>query len=349
LFLPAAATPALRPAHSAIAPGDWEVLAEYWYPVALSSEVTSAPFKATLLDVDLVLFRSGPQVTAALDRCPHRWVRLSAGKLVDGNLVCAFHGLAFNGQGQCVSVPAMGRSAKLPGNYRVRTFSTQLRYGMVWVCLSDTSQATIPVYPSVAGLSDENIGFGTVWLWPVSAPRQIENFFDLAHLPFIHATTLGGDAHAKLTPPSIEQLEDSLIFRAQYVETVGMERPTEFQFTYHVFLPFAIDFRTMAEGKPRLRSVNIASPTTAHTSRVFQMYDRSARTQVPQAVQAQPKDTGPGVIQQQDIDMLNELTIQDLPLNPKLEIHLPVDNVAGAYRARLHELGLGRATGSPPT
>jgi phenylpropionate dioxygenase-like ring-hydroxylating dioxygenase large terminal subunit len=341
MFLPVdAATPPLRPSSSAIGPHDWDVLARFWYPVALANEVVDVPFKAQLLDVGLVLFRAGGQVTAAVDMCPHRWVRLSAGKLRDGEIVCAFHGLSFNGSGQCTGIPSLGRSAKLPSHYRLRTFRTALRYGMVWVCLSDTSEESIPCYPSVAGAEDSSISFGAVCHWPMSAARQIENFFDLAHLPFIHATTLGGDPFARLEPPSIEQQQDAVIFRAKYVETVPVPKPTEFEFTYRVYLPFAIDFRTEAEGTTRLKSVNIASPTSAYTCRVFQFHVARAQAQTSTTAQNLHSTSGLGVIQQQDIDMLRELVIADLPLNPKLEIHLPVDNVSGAYRKRLQGLGL---------
>jgi phenylpropionate dioxygenase-like ring-hydroxylating dioxygenase large terminal subunit len=341
MFLPVdAPAPPLRPPSSAIGPSDWEVLARFWYPVALASEVVDTSFKARLLDVSLVLFRAGERVTAAVDMCPHRWVRLSAGKLRDGQIVCAFHGLSFDGSGQCTGIPSLGRSARLPSHYRLRTFRTTERYGMVWVCLNDASEATIPSYPSVAGADEGTIAFGAVCDWPMSAARQIENFFDLAHLPFIHASTLGGDPFARLDPPSIEHQKDAVIFRAKYVETVPVPKPTEFEFTYRVFLPFAIDFRTEAEGTTRLKSVNIASPSSAHTCRVFQLHVARAEGQASATAQNLHRNSGLGVIQQQDIDMLRELVVADLPLNPKLEIHLPVDNVSGAYRKRLQELGL---------
>lgn len=333
----------LRPASSALSQNDWDVLSRFWYPVAVAREITSKPVKARLLDVEMVLFRSGAGITAALDRCPHRWVRLSAGKVQDGNIVCAFHGLSFDGTGQCTGIPALGRAAKLPANYRLSTFRVAERYGMVWVCLSDSSEESIPSFPCLEGYHESAIAFAAVWQWPLSAARQIENFFDLAHLPFIHASTLGGDPFARLTPPQIEERQDCLVFRAKYVETVGVPEPTEFDFTYQVFPPFAVDFSTDVKGEPRLRSVNIASPESAHTCRVFQLMamGRPGETFPQPFVFADPKE-GPGPINQQDIDIMKELAIQDMPLSPKLEIHLPVDNVSGAYRNRLKALGLGR-------
>ncbi|HUI61332.1 MAG TPA: Rieske 2Fe-2S domain-containing protein [Steroidobacteraceae bacterium] len=344
MFLPVdAPAPSIRNAGSQIADSDWKVLSRYWYPVALSGEIGERPCKARLLDVDLALFRSGDQLVAVLDRCPHRWVRLSAGKVCNGNLVCAFHGLAFDRSGQCVDVPALGRAARLPAHYRVRTFRTGVRYGMVWVCLDETSSEVLPTYGALEGYHDSALGFAPVCQWPMSAARQIENFVDIAHLPFVHATTLGGDPLARQLPPRIEQEPDAVVFRTKYVETVGFPAPTEFEFTYRVHLPFSIDFRTQAEGGLGFRSMNIASPTSAHTCRVFQLMIRGAPGEVFEAAGELPMGggDGPGVINQQDIDMLKELTIPDLPLNEKLEIHLPVDNVSMAYRKRLREMGLG--------
>jgi phenylpropionate dioxygenase-like ring-hydroxylating dioxygenase large terminal subunit len=346
MFIPlSAAVPPLRPACSQITQNDWNVLSRFWYAVALVSEVTDAPIRAQLLDVELVLFRSGPQITAALDRCPHRWVRLSAGKLSDGNLICAFHGLTFAGSGQCIRVPALGdRAAKIPVSYRLRTFRSEVRYGMVWVCLDDESSECVPTYPLLTGYHESALEFAPAYQWPMSAARQIENFVDLAHLPFVHASTLGGDPNARQLPPTIEQREGCLIFRAHYVETVGFDQPTEFEFTYAVYLPFSIEFKTEAAGGLGFQSMNIASPTTAHSCRVFQLIARGTPGEVFENVGA-PRSTpedGPGLINQQDIDMLKQLVIPDLPLTEKLEIHLPVDNVSMAYRERLRELGLGR-------
>ena len=44
-----------------------------------------------------------PQVVH--DRCPHRSIKLSVGRIFDGELQCILHGMRFNGEGQCVMVP----------------------------------------------------------------------------------------------------------------------------------------------------------------------------------------------------------------------------------------------------
>jgi phenylpropionate dioxygenase-like ring-hydroxylating dioxygenase large terminal subunit len=39
------------------------------------------------------------------DRCPHRSIKLSVGRIFDGQLQCILHGLRFDGEGHCVMVP----------------------------------------------------------------------------------------------------------------------------------------------------------------------------------------------------------------------------------------------------
>lgn len=51
---------------------------------------------------------------AARDMCPHRRAPLSEGTVVDGRLVCPYHGWAFAGDGTCASIPALGEGARIP-------------------------------------------------------------------------------------------------------------------------------------------------------------------------------------------------------------------------------------------
>ena len=63
------------------------LLANYWYPVALSSEVRDKPVAARLLDKQVVLWRSGGSVNAFNDLCIHRGTRLSLGWIQGDELV----------------------------------------------------------------------------------------------------------------------------------------------------------------------------------------------------------------------------------------------------------------------
>lgn len=82
---------------------------EWWYPAAMARDLRRQPLPVTLMDRPLVLFRDASGAAHALeDRCPHRNVPLSLGRVhADGNLECGYHGWRFEGSGRCTAVPAL--------------------------------------------------------------------------------------------------------------------------------------------------------------------------------------------------------------------------------------------------
>ena len=67
--------------------------------IALSSQLgTNKTLAVNVYDQAIVLFRDKDgKVVALEDRCPHRRVPLSLGKVIQGELRCAYHGWTFNG------------------------------------------------------------------------------------------------------------------------------------------------------------------------------------------------------------------------------------------------------------
>jgi vanillate O-demethylase monooxygenase subunit len=116
---------------------DLNAISSYWYPVAFSHEVGQQPIAAQLLDERLVLYRlADGNVPPARDLCLHRGVPLSIGFLEGGNLVCAYHGFRYDGEGPCVCIPAQPGAA-IPAKLKLQTYPTQERYGLVWTRLVD--------------------------------------------------------------------------------------------------------------------------------------------------------------------------------------------------------------------
>ena len=63
-------------------------LAQFWHPVALSSEVGREPTAGRLGGRGWALARFGDGIAAFADACPHRRARLSAGQITGGTLQC---------------------------------------------------------------------------------------------------------------------------------------------------------------------------------------------------------------------------------------------------------------------
>ncbi len=91
-----------------------------------------------------MLFRGRSGAPAALlDRCPHRNVPLSLGRVDDGRLECAYHGWRFDGDGACCAVP--GLVGEPPARAAAACFAAMEQDGLVWVLSSpDEPPSDVP-------------------------------------------------------------------------------------------------------------------------------------------------------------------------------------------------------------
>ena len=119
-----------------------------WYVAMWSQDLKPGELQQRLiLDEAIVLFRNASgQVAALLDRCPHRFVPLSLGKVCEGNSVqCPYHGLAFDATGVCVRNP--NADGRIPPALRVRRFPVVERHGAIWVWMGDPAKADRALIP----------------------------------------------------------------------------------------------------------------------------------------------------------------------------------------------------------
>lgn len=113
-----------------------------WVPVAISDHVTAdKPLGVSVGDQGLVLFRDkSSRICVLEDRCPHRRVPLSLGKIIDGNLRCAYHGWTFEGHGgQCVKIPNLAASERLSPKLRADAFIPYEKNGFVYLLTASSS------------------------------------------------------------------------------------------------------------------------------------------------------------------------------------------------------------------
>src|SRR5206468_2317244 len=81
-------------------------LTRAWYVLCLSDELKREPIRRKLFGTPIVLFRGADgRVGALVDRCPHRSVPLSLGRVVGQQIECEYHGWQFDTGGNRVRVP----------------------------------------------------------------------------------------------------------------------------------------------------------------------------------------------------------------------------------------------------
>lgn len=175
-----------------------------WYAVLSSNEVKPGQIKAIhRMGEALVFWRNlDGAVFCFEDRCPHRGVALSKGKLVDGNLQCPFHGFQFDGDGECCLVPANGRNAPKPKQIRAKNYPTYEDHDFIFIYWGDGEPSIQQphFFDNLDGLS-----YGSAQdPWKIHYSRVIENQLDVAHLPFIHHNSIGRGNRTLVDGPLVE-------------------------------------------------------------------------------------------------------------------------------------------------
>jgi vanillate O-demethylase monooxygenase subunit len=168
-----------------------------WYVAGWSEDLkTDALLARTFLDQPVVMFRDDTGAPYALqDRCPHRFAPLSVGKLCDGSraVQCAYHGLRFDGKGDCVHNPH--GDGHIPSAAKVRSYPLVERYGILWIWMGDVAKADAALIPDFSLVDPEHWHVGKRYLHArANYVLETDNIMDLSHVEFLHPTTLGSDA-----------------------------------------------------------------------------------------------------------------------------------------------------------
>ncbi|MCC3572004.1 MAG: aromatic ring-hydroxylating dioxygenase subunit alpha [Microcoleus sp. PH2017_40_RAT_O_B] len=253
------------------------VFKRFWYPVIPVAELSGEPKPFVLLGQPIALWLDSEGKPAAVeDRCCHRTAKLSLGKVVSGNISCAYHGWTFNSSGTCVSVPQQPNGS-ISGNYKVKSYQACDRYGYVWVCL-DEPIAEIPNIPEAADPNYRQI-HEFYEPWNCAGLRVMENELDMAHPTFVHTATFGSEEH--LTPDVMEFTETE--WELHYRSVLGVANPAEQQQNLNIeqaetvrtingiwFLPFTVKLRIAYPNGLVHIIVNTMTPIDDATSQMVQ-------------------------------------------------------------------------------
>lgn len=118
----------------------------YWYPILVSEDLgPDKPVGIQRLGENLVVWRDGRgHPSVLIDRCPHRAAKLSVGRILEGQLQCAFHGLRFDRSGRCILIPwEPDQSPSLP-EVCARSYPAEEFGGYIWAYLGDAEKFPPP-------------------------------------------------------------------------------------------------------------------------------------------------------------------------------------------------------------
>lgn len=171
-----------------------------WYVAALPGEVGDTPLARTILDQPVVLWRQPDGTVAAIeDRCCHRHLPLSLGKVCGERIQCGYHGLEFDASGTCVRIP--GQEA-IPSRARVRSYRVYERWNYVWIWMGDPFQANTDLIPKVWWADDANWKMTFFKGVPLNCDYRLiaDNVLDATHLTYVHASSIGSGSITEVEP-----------------------------------------------------------------------------------------------------------------------------------------------------
>ncbi|QIM48621.1 aromatic ring-hydroxylating dioxygenase subunit alpha [Pusillimonas sp. DMV24BSW_D] len=206
-----------------------------WYVACWADDVKpNEMFARQLLGEQVVFYRNAAKEVVALqDRCPHRFIPLHRGKLVDDKIECAYHGLQFDCTGKCVKNPH--GDGKIPAAARVKRYPVVEKHRMIWIWMGEESatEDTIPDYSVMDNTEGFQTSFGYLEI-PANYLLMGENLLDLSHITYLHDGYLG----------SPEQVGAD-----QVVEEVGNEIHCK-RWMPNVSIPGIFDLLYRQDGKP---------------------------------------------------------------------------------------------------
>jgi len=265
-------------------------LRNYWYPVLQSEELPAGkPVGFMALSEPLVAWRDATGHPCVVrDRCPHRSIKLSIGRVYDGNLQCILHGLRFNGEGRCVMVPweeEPDNKKKLPEAiaYPAREFG-----GYIWAYLGDTTRFPAPPLedevPEELTKPDEFIWFRLpTEIWNANWLLSIDGS-DAFHAVVLHAssqavtgtTWTGGKAEQAEVP--LHERRMKIVKTSHGIRGVALDASGNPLHHGH----FTVDVKGDRFVLPCLSTNPImpAPGAAPYTSRLWQFAVDEARTQV---------------------------------------------------------------------
>ena len=194
-------------------------LHDAWYVACWAKDLGATPLARTLLDRPVVLYRTAEARAVALeDRCCHRALPLSMGRIEGDGLRCGYHGLLFNAEGICVEIP--GQSAIPPGA-AVRAYPVVERWAAIWIWTGEPALADPAAIPDAFWLDSPGWTAAPGYLRAEADYRLlVDNLLDLTHVSYLHLDTLSGSQDVEAIVPATTRRRGDRVLVGRMLEDV---------------------------------------------------------------------------------------------------------------------------------
>ncbi|HEY3912302.1 MAG TPA: aromatic ring-hydroxylating dioxygenase subunit alpha [Stellaceae bacterium] len=163
-------------------------LREAWYYAAAGRRLRPRAMVAKIMLGEPVLIGrdAGGAPFALRDLCPHRGMRLSAGRFDGHEVECCYHGWRFATGGHCTAIPALvPGQAFTPERVQVRSYPAREVQGNIWIYLGD-DPAAAPDIPLVDGFDGAIPQLVETVAFAAAIDHAVVGLMDPTHGPFVH-------------------------------------------------------------------------------------------------------------------------------------------------------------------
>jgi len=189
------------------------MIPKQWYVVMDSTQVRDKPVGVVRMGEKLVFWRdSSGKVSCLQDKCVHRGVQLSKGKVLGDHIQCPFHGLEYDSSGRVTVIPANGKNTPVPEHFRVLSYPTYEAHSFIWIWWGENPPENLQP-PRFFTDIDDSLSYGRTYdYWNAHYSRVIENQLDAAHLPFVHYNTIGRGNRTIVDGPLLQWLDGDMFY-----------------------------------------------------------------------------------------------------------------------------------------
>jgi phenylpropionate dioxygenase-like ring-hydroxylating dioxygenase large terminal subunit len=256
-----------------------------WYVAMFSSELAEGRLvHRTIMNEPIVFYRTeNGGIAAITDRCPHRFVPLSMGKLLPGDRVqCIYHGLEFGAHGRCVLNPH--GSHRIASSLELRSYPVVEKHTLLWIWMGDkpADLDKIPDYSCLDDRPELHVTRPGYLLVKAHYQLLVDNLLDLSHISFTHAGILG-NADTASADPVVEQDGDVITVTRnstnaetpgilKMMSPVGFERGDQWQsISWFPASNLRLEFGASKVGEPKARgtgyfALHFLTPETDRTT-----------------------------------------------------------------------------------
>ncbi|WP_269623002.1 Rieske 2Fe-2S domain-containing protein [Prochlorococcus marinus] len=181
-----------------------------WYAVCSTRELKdNKPYFFTMFNEPLVIYKDKENNLRCIkDLCPHRGASFIGGEVIDGELVCPYHGARFSSKGECTNLSRITCNHIVDDNYdnyasKIHLFQYICKEVGDYIYIYYTGKAktnlndfevTDPLYTRFInnyGFNIDEYAFEEVVVdFKCDWARIIENHLDILHLFWVHGETI---------------------------------------------------------------------------------------------------------------------------------------------------------------